>query len=206
MDATPDDHVADILAHLPARPGARFLLALAGPPATGKSTLAERLTQRLSAQGRQAALLPMDGFHLDNRLLAARGLLARKGAPETFDSDGFLAMIRRVKAGGEVVVPVFDRDRDIAIAGAAIIGRETGIVVVEGNYLLFDRPPWRDLAALWDLSVFLTAPEPTLRDRLVARWLHHGLDAAAALARAEANDLPNARLILAHRLPASLVL
>ncbi len=112
----------------------------------------------------------MDGFHLDNRVLEARGLLARKGAPETFDGAGFVAAMRRIAAGHEVVMPVFDRARDLAIAGAVVIPAE-GPVIVEGNYLAFADPPWDALAELWDLSIRIEEPEEELRRRLVARWL-----------------------------------
>ncbi len=81
----------------------------------------------------------MDGFHLDNRILDARGLRPRKGAPETFDAAGFIHMIRRLATEDEVIIPVFDRPRDIAIAGAQVIGATTKIAVVEGNYLLLER-------------------------------------------------------------------
>ncbi|MCB2115215.1 MAG: nucleoside triphosphate hydrolase [Rhodobacteraceae bacterium] len=200
-----EDQAAAIAAHLPAG-GRRRLVALAGPPATGKSTLAEVLCARLLAGGQSAVVVPMDGFHLDNRILAARGLLARKGAPETFDAEGFIALIRRLKSGAEVFAPLFDRARDIAVAGACVIPATAGTVIVEGNYLLLDEAPWRALAPLWDFAVFVDTPEDELRERLNARWRAHGLDEAAARARAEGNDLPNARRVLGTRLPADLTL
>jgi pantothenate kinase len=199
-------HVQTIVARLPRKPGERRLIALAGPPGSGKSTLAEALSAHLSGLDEAVALVPMDGFHLDNRILTARGLLSRKGTPETFDANGFVTLAHRLRAGGEVIVPVFDRTRDIAIAGAAVVPKGAGTVIVEGNYLLFDEDPWRDLAPLWDFSVFLYVPEATLRDRLVQRWRDHGLSPDAALHRAEENDLPNARRILAARLSCNLTL
>lgn len=200
------NRVAAIVARLPETAGARRLVALAGPPATGKSTLAEALRDHLLAAGEDAAVVPMDGFHLDNRILAEKRLLSRKGAPETFDAAGFIALVQRLRAGGDVIVPVFDRARDIAIAGAALVPAAARTVIVEGNYLMLDEAPWRALAPLWDLAIFLHAPEDELRARLVRRWLDHGLGAEAALARAEANDLPNARRILAARLPGAVTL
>jgi pantothenate kinase len=197
--------LADRIAAL-AKGGGRTLVALAGPPGSGKSTLAETLAADVSARGIAAEVVPMDGFHLDNAILTARGLLPRKGAPETFDAAGFLSLIERLKRGGEVAIPVFDRARDLAIAGARIIGADCRVLIVEGNYLLFDEPDWRALAALWDLSVFLDVAEPVLAERLTRRWLDHGLPPDAARARAETNDLANARRILARRLPADLVL
>ncbi len=200
---------ADVVDRLIRRVGAvrpkarRRLIAIAGAPASGKTTLAAELAEALGAR---AILVPMDGFHLDNRILDARGLRPRKGAPQTFDGAGFVHMIRRLASEDEVVIPVFDRARDIAIAGASVVGPETETAVVEGNYLLLDEQPWRALRPLWDLSVYLKVPEDTLRARLIQRWLDHGLNPQAAEARATSNDLPNALHIARHSSEADIVL
>ncbi len=200
---------ADVVDRLIRRVGAvrpkarRRLIAIAGAPASGKTTLAAELAEALGAR---AILVPMDGFHLDNRILDARGLRPRKGAPQTFDGAGFVHMIRRLASEDEVVIPVFDRARDIAIAGASVVGPETETAVVEGNYLLLDEEPWRALRPLWDLSVYLKVPEDTLRARLIQRWLDHGLNPQAAAARATSNDLPNALHIARHSSEADIVL
>ncbi|MCZ4269773.1 nucleoside triphosphate hydrolase [Rhodobacteraceae bacterium G21628-S1] len=183
----------------------RQLVALSGAPGSGKSTLSAPLAKALTARGLKAEVVPMDGFHLDNRLLQARGLLARKGAPETFDLDGFMRLCQALKQADHVVYPAFDRERDIAIAGAAEVGPDCRVAVIEGNYLLFDMPGWRDVAALWDVSIRLEVPSQELEARLIQRWLDHGLDHAAAVARAQGNDLANARAIDAARLPADLI-
>ena len=124
-----------LLQHILALPqgSGRSLVAIAGAPASGKSTLAAEMTGALRQAGRKARLIPMDGFHLDNAVLEARGLLSRKGAPETFDADGFIVLMNRVKTGEEVVYPTFDRVRDHSIAGAAVIDVNCDLVVVEGN-------------------------------------------------------------------------
>lgn len=181
--------------------GRRLLVALAGPPASGKSTLAERLAEALGAG---AAAVPMDGFHLDDRVLDARGLRSRKGAPETFDAAGFVHAMNRLAREPEVVLPVFDRSREIAIAGALVVGPDCRIAVVEGNYLLFDAAPWRALAPLWDLAVYLDIPEDALRARLRDRWRQHGrADAARWI---ESNDMPNIRTVRDRRLSADLTI
>jgi len=187
----------DLARRIAALPAARprLLVAVAGPPASGKSTLAEAVAARLSAEGRRARHVPMDGFHLDNAVLEARGLLARKGAPETFDAAGFVHAVHRLATEAEVVLPSFDRVRDIAVAGRIAIEAADTVAVVEGNYLAFDRRPWSELAALWHFSVFLDVPEETLAARLVARWRSHGLEETEARRRAASNDLPNARLV-----------
>jgi fructokinase len=148
----------------------------------------------------------MDGFHLDNRILDARGLRPRKGAPETFDAVGFAHMIRRLTVEPEVILPIFDRSRDIAIAGAQVVGPATSIAVVEGIYLLLDAAPWTALHPLWDLSVFLDVDEAELERRLVQRWLDYGHTPDQARARAQANDLPNARRIIAESRAADITL
>ena len=186
--------------------GRRQMIALAGPPASGKSTLAETLTRDLTAAGRLAAVVPMDGFHLDNRVLDARGLRHRKGAPDTFDLRGFSRLVADLATGGEVVYPLFDRDRDLAIAGSGVLPERCDLVVLEGNYLLFDAPGWRDLPRHWTLSAYLDVPRARLRDRLSARWIAHGFSAEDAQARADGNDLANAELVQDNRLPADLTL
>ena len=132
---------ARVLARAPGD-GARMLVALAGPPASGKTTLAAALAARLTAAGLPAAAVPMDGFHLDDAVLSARGLLPRKGAPETFDAAGLIHAMARLKAEPEVVLPAFDRARELALAGRLVVGPEVCCAVVEGNWLLHREPPW----------------------------------------------------------------
>ncbi|GGL62134.1 hypothetical protein [Wenxinia marina] len=184
----------------------RQVVAIAGAPGSGKSTLAAELAHRLNLQKVPTVVVSMDGFHLDNAILDARGIRGRKGAPETFDAAGFVAMIRRIKAGEAVYAPVFDRARDIAIAGAQVVGRDCSVVVVEGNYLLLDEDPWSDLWDMWDVSAYLDVEVPELRARLIQRWLSHNFSRAAATRRAEGNDLVNARRVIERRLAADYLL
>lgn len=184
----------------------RIIVGIAGAPGSGKSTLASELARRLNGQKCPSTVVPMDGFHLDNNILQDRGLLSRKGAPETFDVDGFILAVRRLSSGAEVVLPIFDRQRDLSIAGALVVPPDCPVVIVEGNYLLFDKAPWTELASCWDLSARLHVPMPEIRSRLIQRWLSHGLSRAAATRRAEKNDIPNAQAIIGHALPADLTL
>lgn len=174
-------------------PQGRFITALAGAPGAGKSTLAAALVAEL---GQGARVVPMDGFHLDNPVLAARGLLSRKGCPESFDALGFVHLIRRLKSEPEVVIPIFDRTLDLARAGGDVVGPDDRLLVVEGNYLLLNAEPWNLARPLYDLTVALDVPETELERRLIRRWLDHGHDAEAARARALSNDIPNARRVL----------
>ncbi len=197
-----DDLVARIGALASGGTG-RVLVAVAGAPGAGKSTLAEALSARL---GPRAALVPMDGFHLDNAILDARGRRFHKGAPDTFDVGGLASVLHRLRTGAEVVVPVFDRDRDLSVGSARIVPPEAQIVVVEGNYLLLSDPPWSALAPFWDLTVFLDVPLAELTRRLIARWCHHGLPPEEARRRALDNDIPNARTVIERSRPADVVL
>lgn len=173
---------------------ARFIVAIAGPPASGKSTLAEALVAHL---GNRSVLVPMDGFHLDNRILKERGLLGCKGAPQTFDAEGFMALMERLRdRSREVVFPIFDRQRDIAIAGAGVVNAHHEVLVVEGNYLLIDWDPWKKAIPIYDLTIGFKTDLQTLEQRLIKRWLDQGLDQIAAERRARENDVANARLVL----------
>ncbi|NNE86660.1 MAG: hypothetical protein HKN27_01175 [Silicimonas sp.] len=195
---SPDD-IATIIAEKVAAlapPKVRNLVAIAGPPASGKSTVAEALQKRLQADGVICGLVAMDGYHLDNAILDARGLRARKGAPETFDYAGFASTVRRLGRDAEVITSTFDRVRDLSLNASAVVSPEMKTVIVEGNYLLLDEPPWRDLAAQWTLSVFISADQKVLEERLIDRWLEHGFDREAARAKALENDIPNAIRVL----------
>ena len=183
------------------------MVAIAGAPGSGKSTLAEALSMALQALGETAAVVPMDGFHFDDNVLEARGQRARKGAPFTFDAAGFAALLKRVRAReAEVAIPVFDRSLELSRNAAAVVEAQTRFILVEGNYLLLDRPPWSDLRSLFDLSIFLDVPLDELERRLVQRWLGHGFDLDYATNWIASNDLPNVREVIAYSRGADLML
>jgi pantothenate kinase len=187
----------------------RIAIAIVGAPGSGKSTLAERLASHINgtAPG-NAAVLPMDGYHFDDRVLISRALRARKGAPETFDVGGLLHMLHRLKRNeeDEIAVPVFDRALEISRAGALLIPRSVSRLIVEGNYLLLDRPPWCGLRAFFDITVAVVVQEDVLRQRLTDRWQGYGLPPEEIEAKVEANDLPNGRFVMSNSVPADFVL
>jgi pantothenate kinase len=167
----------------------RFIVALAGPPGAGKSTLSDGLL----ALVQDARVVPMDGFHYDDAVLNARGLRSRKGAPETFDVAGFVHLLGRLRAGGEVAIPVFDRSMELSRAAADVVTDADRVLIVEGNWLLLDEEPWRALGQFFDLSVMIDVSEAELDRRLMARWAHHGKTPAEARAWIDGNDMPNIR-------------
>lgn len=189
----------------------KLVVGIAGPPASGKSTLAEAVVAHLNKASGEASdiaiLVPMDGYHLDNGLLETRGLLARKGAPETFNATGFCNDVAQIKtANSDAYFPCFDRSRDIAIANAIYVPPEVKVVVVEGNYLLLKNKPWVGLKDLFAVTVFLSPGLEVLKERLQRRWIDHGLSVDLANERTTENDLPNAELVLQQSAFADIVL
>lgn len=175
------------------------MIGIAGPPGAGKSTLAEKLCDRLNRDlaGEPASVVPMDGFHFDDVILNARGHRLRKGAPHTFDAAGFHNLLNRLRADeAEVALPVFDRTQELARAGARIVTPAQRILLIEGNYLLLKQEPWAKLKPIFDVTVFLPVPLVELERRLVQRWLDHGYAPDAAETKARSNDIPNAELVV----------
>ena len=188
---------SEILARL-ARDDGRLIVAIAGPPGAGKSTISEQLRVALNkGEDAPSIVVPMDGFHLDDVILDQRGLRSRKGSPPTFDCAGFAALLERLKhAREEVFIPVFDRSLELSRAAASVVGPEHRVLLVEGNYLLLDQEPWSRLAPFFDMTIRLDVPFPVLERRLIDRWLSFGFDEETARSRAFSNDIPNARLVV----------
>lgn len=184
----------------------RYMVAIAGPPASGKSTTAHELQKALAAAGESAVVVPMDGFHFDDAILDARGHRPRKGAPFTFDVAGFAHLLQRIRAREpEIAIPVFDRSMELSRAAADVVSADTRFILVEGNYLLLDEAPWTSLRPLFDLTIFIDVPHEELRGRLIQRWLDQGFDMDYARNWIATNDDLNIVHVLAHRAPADIV-
>lgn len=186
----------------------RVIVGIAGPPAAGKSTLARALVVRLRTQAIAAAYLPMDGYHLSNAELQRLGRLDRKGAPDTFDAQGYRALLARLRRdpAQTVYAPDFNRTLEEPIAGSIAIGPEVSVIVTEGNYLLLDAAPWPEARRSLDEVWYLAVPGDVRRQRLVARQEIGGKDRASAEAWADGSDARNAALVEAVQAGADLII
>ena len=179
-----------MLAALKERPGA-YLVAIAGIPGAGKTTLSAQMRTRLP----HSMVLPMDGYHLQRAMLDSEGL-RRRGAQHTFDSDALRRDLERLRESRQGDFPAFDHAEKDPRPGAVRIGPDTEVVIVEGLYLLMRA--WR-LEPLFDLTVFLDCDIEIALDRVAARHLECGLvdTPEAGRHRVESNDRLNALVILA---------
>jgi pantothenate kinase len=179
----------------------RFVLGITGPPGAGKSSLADAVT----AAAPDAVLVPMDGFHLAQRVLDDQGLADRKGAPQTFDRAGYAALLRRIRdqqpGDGPVYAPSFSRDIEQPIAGAIAVHSSARLVVTEGNYLLL----WPEVRALLDEVWWVDLPDEVRQRRLVARHAAFGKSFAEAEQWALDSDEANARLVAPGREQADVI-
>jgi pantothenate kinase len=178
-------------------PGTRTILGIAGAPGSGKSTFAAWLQEQFSPG--TSVVVPMDGFHLGNAIIEGTPLRNRKGAIDTFDGGGYLSLLRRLVRRDEAVVyaPEFRRTLDEPVAASIAVPADVPLVITEGNYLLADQEPWKEVRAQLDEVWFLETPHELRLQRLVDRHVSFGMDREAALAWATGPDETNARLIQA---------
>ena len=200
--------IDDVLAHVDALASSdqRRIIGLTGAPGAGKSTVALQLVAHRPAR---SVLVPMDGFHLANAELARLGRGSRKGAQDTFDSAGYVALLRRLRSApaDEIIyAPEFHREIEEPIAGAIPVLPEHRLIVTEGNYLLLETGHWRGIRPLVD-EIWYIEIDPELRlERLIARHIRYGRAEPAARAWVAQTDEPNAELIAATRARADRIL
>lgn len=153
--------------------GGRRIIGIAGGPGAGKSTLAQALVAR---SGASAAYVPMDGFHLPHKVLEARGQVADKGMPHTFDGAGFAGFLAQLRAAAiPVSGPGYSREIEDVVANAFTVPGDATVLVTEGNYLLLPDAPWDAVRPLLDVAVFINVPREIVRARLLRRHAEHGL-------------------------------
>lgn len=186
-------------------PDQRFILGLAGPPGTGKSTFAERLAVALHPFS--CAVVPLDGFHLGSKIVNGTPLQQRRGAIDTFDAAGYAALLKRLHTRDEAVVyaPFYDREIEEPIAGSIAVDQATQIVITEGNYLLVDHGDWARARALMNQVWFVDTEHALRIERLTARHIQFGKTPDAAHAWVQTSDEANAAVVLSTKKHAGLV-
>jgi pantothenate kinase len=180
--------------------GRRRLLGVTGPPGAGKSTVTAQVARALGS--RTCVVVPMDGFHLAQTELDRLGRADRKGAPDTFDAAGYVALLRRLRAAApaEVVwAPTFRREIEEPIAGAISVPGDVPLVVTEGNYLLDDDGPWADVRRVLDEIWYVDVDDAVRVPRLVARHVAFGRTPEDATAWVLRSDEANAARVKATR-------
>lgn len=201
----PDDLAARVTALFDRRE--RVILGIAGCPGAGKSTLATQVTEHFAASGIPSVWVPMDGFHLADEELDRLGRRRYKGAIDTFDAHGYLALLRRIarETANTVYAPTFDRTIEEPIAGSVPVAVGTRLVVTEGNYLLDDSEPWNSVSDALTETWFADVDDDLRRERLIRRHIRYGKTPADARDWVLSVDEPNAERIRRSRLRADLI-
>lgn len=186
-------------------PGERRILGLVGAPGAGKSTLSAALGARL---GPRTVLVGMDGFHLANSELLRLGRRDRKGAPDTFDVDGYVALLTRLRTqtSGVIYAPLFDRSIEQSIASAIAVPADTELVITEGNYLLCTDHGWQDVSPQLHETWYLEVSAEERENRLISRRRSHGEDLKTASAWVHEVDTINAHTVEASKNRAELII
>ena len=176
----------------------RAVLGIAGCPGAGKSTLSSAITAGIPS----SVVVPMDGFHLLNDDLVRLGRRQRKGAADTFDADGYVTLLERIRhqTRGEVITaPRYDRATSAPVPDAIVVGPDVALVITEGNYLLLDSAPWSGVQPLLDEVWFVDVDNAERVQRLIARHIEFGKSPDEATEWVTRSDEANAVVVAATR-------
>jgi pantothenate kinase len=175
----------------------RALLGIAGCPGAGKSTLSDAITGTVHS----SVVVPMDGFHMLNEDLVRLGRRNRKGAPDTFNANAYVALLERVRRQRSEVVtaPRYDRAASAPIPDAIVVDPDVALVITEGNYLLLDQSPWAGVRPLLDEVWFVEVDDAIRVRRLIARHIEFGKSADEAREWVMRSDEANAAVVAATR-------
>lgn len=173
----------------------RVLIGIIGKPGAGKSTLSKFLISKLPKEF--VTVVPMDGYHLSNKVLKDLKRADRKGAPDTFDVAGFASLVKRIRAEQtqSIYYPIFDRAIEESIAAQGVVTSATRVVIIEGNYLLHDAGGWEEIKDLLDECWMIDVDDDKRIARLISRHIAYGKEPEAAKAWAKGSDEANAQLV-----------
>lgn len=197
VDEASLDHLVERAEVLAGERG-RSVLGLVGAPGSGKSTVATLMVERMRAN---VAIVEMDAFHLSDELLLYLGRRDRKGAPDTFDVDGYVEILRRLRepSAADVYVPIFDRTLDTSVGSAQLVPFDCKLIITTGNYLLLNDAPWSRLRPHLDQAWFLEPDEDQRLDQLIARHVQYGKTPEEAREWVLRSDQRNAELVQGSR-------
>jgi pantothenate kinase len=229
--AVPTSLTLDIEKLQAASASARLLIAIAGIPGSGKTTLASSVAEGVNdlhhakfhkqypnspshspSHPDIASVVPLDGYHLTRKQLSempnAEEAVFRRGAAFTFDGDKYLELVKKVREPLEpgtrtIYAPSFDHAVKDPVEDDIPIAPTTQVVIFEGLYTMLDRESWREAAKLMDELWFIDVPMDLAIARLVKRHVVSGIspDPEHAKIRVMESDMRNGREILEYRLP-----
>ena len=192
------EHIAEtILSKANVNDSNRFIVGIAGGPGSGKSAFVVRLKEIINSKAKSdlAQIFPMDGFHRKNIELERSGLISAKGAPETFDVEGYLLILNRIKLGEDLKAPIYSRETHDVIDNALPIEPHHKIIITEGNYLFADMEVWCEIKNIIDLKIYIEEEKDVCEKRLLERHMRGGKTEAEALEKIREVDMKNFDLI-----------
>ncbi len=192
--------------HMQQTKNERLLVFISAPPAVGKSTLVNFLVYlaQTNLNFHDIQTIGIDAFHFYNDYLAENGLASRKGAIDTYDIDKLTNKVASLKKEPHVYFPVYDRNLHEPVQDSILINSK--IVLLEGNYLSSTSEKWKNLNKYCDFSIFITAKEEFLKDRLVSRKMKGGKTEKEALTFYENSDSVNIKYVLSNHNKTDVVL